>query len=69
MELLTKASFSNEVTERELRNLSVAYRAACESMVLLKNDGALPFPEYSEQSLGCPGLFPCSCGILDRHKR
>ena len=45
MELLTKASFSNEVTERERRNLSVAYRAACESMVLLKNDGALPFPD------------------------
>ncbi len=42
MELLTKASFSPEVTEREKINLGVAYEAACESMVLLKNDGVLP---------------------------
>ncbi len=42
MELLTKASYSGEVTEREKRNLEVAYRAACESMVLLKNEGVLP---------------------------
>ncbi|MCR5010668.1 MAG: glycoside hydrolase family 3 C-terminal domain-containing protein [Clostridia bacterium] len=45
MELLTKASYSDEVTERERRSLDVAYRAACESMVLLKNDGVLPFPD------------------------
>lgn len=42
MELLTKASYSPEVSERERRNLEVAYKAACESMVLLKNDGVLP---------------------------
>ena len=42
MELLTKASYSGEISEREKRNLEVAYRAACESMVLLKNDGVLP---------------------------
>ena len=42
MELLTKASFSSEVSEREKRNLDVAYRAACESIVLLKNEGVLP---------------------------
>ncbi len=42
MELLTKASYSGEVSEREKRNLEVAYRAACESMVLLKNEGVLP---------------------------
>lgn len=42
MELLTKASYSSEVSEREKRNLDVAYRAASESIVLLKNDHVLP---------------------------
>ncbi len=43
MKLLTKASYSPDVTVRERENLAVAYQAACEGMVLLKNDGSLPF--------------------------
>ena len=42
MELITKASLSGEANEREKRNLKVAYEAACESIVLLENDGTLP---------------------------
>lgn len=42
MKLLTKASFSPEPNQREKDNLAVAYAAACEGMVLLKNDGTLP---------------------------
>ena len=43
MKLLTKASYTAEPTQRELDNLKIAYSAACEGMVLLQNDGALPF--------------------------
>ena len=42
MELLTKARLDAEPNEREKRNLQVAYEAACESIVLLENDGVLP---------------------------
>ena len=55
MKLLTKASWSDEMTQREQDNLKVAYRAACESIVLLKNDGALPF-ETGKVALYGPGV-------------
>lgn len=43
MKLLTKAAATDEVTQREKDNLTIAYKAACEAMVLLKNEGCLPF--------------------------
>jgi len=42
MKLLTKARYTDEANDRELRNLDLAYRAACESIVLLENRGVLP---------------------------
>ena len=42
MKLLTKARYTDKANERELRNLDLAYRAACESIVLLENHGVLP---------------------------
>lgn len=42
MKCYTKASSSGAVTQRELDNLQIAYQAACESIVLLKNEGVLP---------------------------
>jgi len=55
MKLLTKASWTDAVSQREKDNLAVAYRAACESIVLLKNDGALPFTNKKVALYG-PGV-------------
>ena len=55
MELLTKASFNGEVSEREKQNLEVAYKAACESMVLLKNENVLPL-KTKKVALYGPGV-------------
>ncbi len=55
MEVLTKASFSGEISEREKKNLEVAYRAACESMVLLKNENVLPLKNKKVALYG-PGV-------------
>ena len=38
----TKASRDAKANQREMNNLLTAYEAACEAMVLLKNDGTLP---------------------------
>ena len=55
MELLTKASFNGEVSEREKQNLEVAYRAACESIVLLKYENVLPL-KTKKVALYGPGV-------------
>ena len=41
MKQFTKAVPSDAISEREKQNLEIAYRAACEGVVLLENDGTL----------------------------
>ena len=40
--ILTKAKFTDEVTQRELDNLKLARTIGGEAIVLLENDGVLP---------------------------
>ena len=54
MNCFTKARFDDTPNQRELDNRKVAYEAACEGMVLLKNDGALPF-SHKKVALYGPG--------------
>ena len=42
MKFYTKASTDPRPNEREIKNLQISYKAACESIVLLENDGTLP---------------------------
>lgn len=55
METLTRAHWSPEPNQRELDNQQLAYEAACEGIVLLKNDGALPF-SHKKVALYGPGV-------------
>ena len=72
MELRTKASRSDAVTEREQENRLVAYRAACEGVVLLKNDGALPLTTKTVALYG-PGasmtIKPADRGTFPARRR
>ena len=72
MELLTKASYSGEPNQRELENLEVAYRAACEAIVMLKNDGALPFKTKKVAVYGAGAIMTIKGGtgsgeVNERH--
>ena len=72
MNLLTKASFDSEPNKRELDNLKIAYEAACESIVLLKNDGALPFSQKNVALYGAGAAMTIKGGtgsgeVNERH--
>ena len=54
METLTRAHWTPNPNQRELDNQLLAYEAACEGMVLLQNDGALPF-SHKNLALYGPG--------------
>lgn len=55
---------SGEIAEREYKNAKLARRAAEESIVLLKNDGLLPFPITKKTALlGCGAEMTVKGGI------
>ena len=72
MELLTKASYTSEPNQRELDNLKIAYEAACEAVVLLKNDGALPLKTKKVAVYGAGAILTIKGGtgsgeVNERH--
>ncbi len=56
MKVLTKASYDANISPREEENRRIAYEAACEGMVLLKNDGTLPL-QTKKVALYGPGAM------------
>jgi len=52
MDVHTKASFSKEENRREKENRQVSYRAACESIVVLRNNGVLPLQQRQAAVFG-----------------
>ncbi len=72
MQLLTKASYSDAVTPLEAENLHIAYLAACEGMVLLKNEGVLPLQSKTVALYGAGGSMTIKGGtgsgeVNERH--
>ena len=66
MKLLTKARYTDKANERELRNLDLAYRAACESIVLLENCGVLPLQTKTVKNRRFPeeALRRCCANVV-----
>ena len=66
MKLLTKARYTDKANERELRNLDLAYRAACESIVLLENRGVLPLQTKTVKKERIPeeALWRCCANVV-----
>ena len=52
MKFVLGASLSDSISEREKQNDELAYRAALESIVLLRNDGCLPFKQKEVSLFG-----------------
>ncbi|MBQ4094353.1 MAG: glycoside hydrolase family 3 C-terminal domain-containing protein, partial [Oscillospiraceae bacterium] len=62
MQLLTKARYDSGENERERRNRQLALEAACEGMVLLKNNGVLPFAVGKVALYGAGAIYTVKGG-------
>jgi len=60
---LTKAGNSDQISEREINNRQIAYQAACECIVLLKNDGTLPLRETKIALYGAGAVMTVKGGV------